>query len=319
MKIIEATYQIVTPMFIGDTDGNATSLRPPSIKCALRFWWRALNWKNVDSLKELHEKESRLFGSAATDDGGGQGTFLLQVNQQPKITPNDSWPTRHDIGSSYLGFGLTEMGQQHRTAITEINNKFTISLAFKPKNTNLNDDIESLKETLEIFGLFGGLDSRVRNGFGSVSLVFLKLNDTENKYDYLNLNEYKNKIHNLLSNYQTIDFPPYTAFSQHACFEIIQSSETDDAKNSHEKAGNRYKKERSKIDLDDRIPLGLPLKGIGNQKDRRSSPLIFHVHPLKDGKFVTGVLYLPAEFHPDYPQHNLTNFYQPATQLLNKI
>ena len=46
MNTLEATYRIVTPMFIGDAEQKATSLRPPSIKGALRFWWRALNWKS---------------------------------------------------------------------------------------------------------------------------------------------------------------------------------------------------------------------------------------------------------------------------------
>jgi hypothetical protein len=45
MKTLQATYRIVTPMFIGDAEQKATDLRPPSIKGALRFWWRALNWK----------------------------------------------------------------------------------------------------------------------------------------------------------------------------------------------------------------------------------------------------------------------------------
>ncbi len=62
-----------------------------------------------------------------------------------------------------------------------------------------------------------------------------------------------------------------------------------------------------------------------NENLRRSSPLIFHVHPLKNKKFVTGVLYLPAQFHPEhpkpYPQSDtkLTEFYQPATQLMDSL
>lgn len=40
---ITATFEIVTPMFLGDADQKATSIRPTAIKGALRFWWRALN------------------------------------------------------------------------------------------------------------------------------------------------------------------------------------------------------------------------------------------------------------------------------------
>lgn len=41
---ITATYRIVTPMFVGDANQQATEISPQSVKGALRFWWRALNW-----------------------------------------------------------------------------------------------------------------------------------------------------------------------------------------------------------------------------------------------------------------------------------
>ncbi len=345
MKTLTATYRIITPMFIGDAEQKATDLRPPSIKGALRFWWRALNWKNVDSLKDLHKEESRLFGSAATDnDGGGQGCFLLQVSQQPKINPDDTWPKNANSGSGYLGFGLMESGkkeegnfQEHREAINEIRNEFVIYLIFKPKTSN--SDIEAIKETLEIWGLFGGLGSRVRNGFGSVSLLSSKLNDTEEKYHY-SLDEYCTKINGLLTSYNDVQtYPPYTAFSQYSRFEVIKSSETEKARESHNLAGDWYKEKRLGLKWEKRISLGLPLNvddsvnastSLGkflkkNENIRRSSPLIFHVQQLKNKNFVTGILYLPAQFHPEYPKpypHSdieLTNFYQPAIQLMDSL
>ncbi len=45
MEKLEATFRIVTPMFIGGADQTPSDgIRPPSVKGALRFWWRALNW-----------------------------------------------------------------------------------------------------------------------------------------------------------------------------------------------------------------------------------------------------------------------------------
>jgi CRISPR-associated protein Cmr1 len=361
-------------MFIGDAEQKATDLRPPSIKGALRFWWRALNWKKflasnelnnelniVEALQDLHKEESRLFGSAAKDlhkeesrlfgsaatnnDGGGQGCFLLQVSKQPKINPDDTWPKNANSGSGYLGFGLMESGkeeegnfQAHRAAINEIRNEFVISLIFKPKTSN--SDIEAIKETLEIWGLFGGLGSRVRNGFGSVSLLSSKLNDTEEKYHY-SLDEYCTKINGLLTSYNDIKtYPPYTAFSQYSRFKVIKSSETEKARESHNLAGDWYKEKRLGLKWEKRISLGLPLNvddsvnastSLGrflteNENIRRSSPLIFHVQQLKNKKFVTGILYLPAQFHPKYPEEpkpyphiELTNFYQPAIQLMDSL
>ncbi|WP_143108945.1 type III-B CRISPR module RAMP protein Cmr1, partial [Bathymodiolus thermophilus thioautotrophic gill symbiont] len=45
MKTIVATYRIITPMFISGAKVTEAELRIPSIKGAIRFWWRALNWQ----------------------------------------------------------------------------------------------------------------------------------------------------------------------------------------------------------------------------------------------------------------------------------
>ncbi len=57
MKTIEASFEIVTPMFISGAD-DVADLRPPSIKGALRFWWRALHWGQC--LQEAGNKEEAL-------------------------------------------------------------------------------------------------------------------------------------------------------------------------------------------------------------------------------------------------------------------
>lgn len=97
-EVIEATYRIVTPMFIGDANQQATGITAASIKGALRFWWRALNWgrvreeceNDVEALKTLHEEEAELFGSSAYDNkqrrkegkqSVGQSKVLLHVKQ----------------------------------------------------------------------------------------------------------------------------------------------------------------------------------------------------------------------------------------------
>ena len=43
MESQEFEVEIVTPLFLGGADPNKAELRAPSIKGALRFWWRALN------------------------------------------------------------------------------------------------------------------------------------------------------------------------------------------------------------------------------------------------------------------------------------
>ncbi len=48
-------------MFLAGADGTTPELRAPSIKGALRFWWRAMNGHL--SLEELRKQESDLFGN----------------------------------------------------------------------------------------------------------------------------------------------------------------------------------------------------------------------------------------------------------------
>lgn len=86
MQILEAEYEIVTPMFIGGAaQHEQPELRPPSIKGALRFWWRALYWAecvqqnpgNRDAaLNCLHQQETE-FGAAAKEECYGQGKVAL--------------------------------------------------------------------------------------------------------------------------------------------------------------------------------------------------------------------------------------------------
>jgi CRISPR-associated protein Cmr1 len=297
MNKIDKNYRIVTPMFIGDAKQELTNLRPPSIKGALRFWWRALNWGKffkgdiAQALRELHKQEGKLFGQAAREEKGkqigGQGCFLLQLSEQPKLNDQNKekdWP-QNNTASGYLGYGLMKDNTQaHREGFKE-NTKFSLSLIFKPNTSTEN--INSIKETLEVFGLLGNLGARSRRGFGSIS-------DSSN---LLTEEEYNKKIKTLLSNYQHItDEPPYTAFSNNANFKIISSEST--ARNAHQQAGKLYKEYRYQFQRKERIGFGLPLQM--ETEKRRSSPLFFHIHPLKNNKFIAIVLYLPAVFHPKY-------------------
>ncbi|HLV12164.1 MAG TPA: RAMP superfamily CRISPR-associated protein, partial [Trueperaceae bacterium] len=45
-------------------------IRAPSVRGHLRCWWRALYAAQYTSADALHQRESALWGRAATDDGG---------------------------------------------------------------------------------------------------------------------------------------------------------------------------------------------------------------------------------------------------------
>ncbi|QEP41825.1 type III-B CRISPR module RAMP protein Cmr1 [Ectothiorhodospiraceae bacterium BW-2] len=184
MDCVEAKFSIVTPMFIGDGDSHTSSpqLRPPSIKGALRFWWRALRWYSLieyfgdDSeaaLKELHSQEATLFGSAAdpNDARKGQSKVYLKLSEQSKTGGTISdWPQNNDGGSGYIGYGLDRTQESsHRYAIKQ--GEFTLQLILK--NSVDEEQLQQLKDALKLWGMVGGLGSRSRRGFGSVAIQML--------------------------------------------------------------------------------------------------------------------------------------------------
>lgn len=311
-ELLNATFQIVTPMFIGGADQlPSDGIRPLSIKGALRFWWRALNWGRFrtetscdeSALALLHDKEARLFGIAANGADTGQGQFMLRVSRQPRLNLETQWP-QNNTGSGYLGFGLMENNQDsHRQAIRE-GTDFDLELRFKPKS-NAND-IAALEDVLQVWSLFGGLGSRARRGFGSITLQ--QLNGQKMLLDQIG---FETAVRKRLTEIKSVvEFPPYTAFSKHARFIILAIE--NDARRVHSQAGLRYKSHRgqeSTLRGRDKIPFGLPLQGI-DQESRRASPLFFHVHALNNNQYAASVLYLPAHFHhdPRYQTNDLENF-----------
>src|SRR5262245_51634695 len=80
---ITATFEIVTPMFMGGADPKRScELRVPSIKGALRFRWRALAWSRFEGqLKDIHKEEARLFGSATV----GRSSFSVALRPSPSV------------------------------------------------------------------------------------------------------------------------------------------------------------------------------------------------------------------------------------------
>ena len=304
-ETLEATFRIVTPMFIGGADQSPSDgIRPPSVKGALRFWWRALNWGRLKSgaddasaLQALHDEEVRLFGGSA--EQGGQGRFLLRTTHKLKTQIVTDWP-RNNTGAGYMAFGILESGsvakgnyQPHRTGLGE-GDDFNLCLDFQSSTDP--SDIKQIRHALEAWSLFGGLGSRVRRGMGSVTLMTM-----DGMEQLLTQDEYEKRAAEFLGEFSVVAIPPYTAFSSDAHFRLLESG--NKARQVLDHAGQAYKKFRgqeSSLRGAVKVPFGLPLQGVDTE-NRRASPLFFHVHALKDSQFVASVLYLPAQpFHPKY-------------------
>lgn len=190
---VKLHYKITTPMFLGGenqkTDGG--QFRNASYKGALRFWWRALNWgaafkdaggqqkpsapQNPSAhpeaalkdaaLKLLHEREGKLFGLANGDDNSKQSCVQIHSKIQG-ATVKQAGNTLTAVGY-LLGQGLFRFPEAILRPYLE-GGTLTISLCFKPNTAEV--DIQSVQQASIALGLFGGLGSRSRKGFGSLAL-----------------------------------------------------------------------------------------------------------------------------------------------------
>lgn len=244
-EMLTATYRIVTPMFIGDAHQEATEITAASVKGALRFWWRALNWgrfrnqpgaSDESALKALHTAEAELFGTAGdeSDASGkrnktGQAKFLIRV---ASTNLNTGYPPRPSCGTQYLaGQGLFNRDYQ-RSAVLPQNHRgepvtFEVRLALKPGVHEASK--EQLRDALLALGILGGLGSRSRHGLGSIAIEAMNGRQVPQNADDIRdlLNGWQGNIHP--------DYPPFTAFSGKSCVQL--SVKADSAAAALEKVG----------------------------------------------------------------------------------
>ncbi len=142
--------QSITPMFLGGADGEP-DLRPPSIKGAMRYWWRAM-YGHL-SIEKLKEKESKIFGNTEQ-----RSKVVLRCKTSEQLREKQF---SKDVGTgiAYLFYSM-DMGANKRYYFDNIS--FEVILKSK--------DTMQLKEAAYAFWLLanlGGIGSRSRRGGGS--------------------------------------------------------------------------------------------------------------------------------------------------------
>ena len=340
MNEIRATLRIVTPMFLGGANPHELSdtIRPPSIKGALRFWWRALAWSRIrphsandaDALKEVHQQEAALFGLAAAGATGGQSRFSLRVSAPTFQTTAGGQvhePFSRHPGARYLGYGLMGAKKLIRPCI-EPGQEFHVILRTR-------DPIDStLRNALIAWGLLGGLGSRARHGIGSVALESISQDGEKLWAEPKNKEEYRDVIKDLKGSIPAVGgLPPYTAFSDmHRIDVLFASSDPVAALDNYGRAQMHYRswgRNEKVLGLTSehnfpndhhwskgrftpnfhpqRVVFGLPHnygREPGKQVSaehfhRRATPLMFHVHWISSREFIGVSILLPAKFLPD--------------------
>jgi CRISPR-associated protein Cmr1 len=167
--------ELVTPLLGGAavprTLDDVDVVRVPSIRGQLRFWWRALHAQEFASSRALWEAESALFGRAA-DEAGGRSPVELRVKDVAasdtdyddiRLYPKDGKPATP--GAYALFPARAEAGGTPVAPRREPGTRFTLELR-APAPV-----LETLRNVVRAWILFGGYGSRTRRGLGSLGVV----------------------------------------------------------------------------------------------------------------------------------------------------
>jgi CRISPR-associated protein Cmr1 len=146
MQPIIFTCETITPMFLNGANGDNPELRAPSIKGAMRFWWRAINGHL--SLQELKDKEGKIFGNTE-----GKSCFSIQVHQIPLSIIQEK-PVSH---KNYTK--------------PAVNSRFRFNIQFRLFQVKEDFNCQQLENLYILTTALGGLGGRSRRGFGSISII----------------------------------------------------------------------------------------------------------------------------------------------------
>jgi CRISPR-associated protein Cmr1 len=149
--------KLITPMLMHGEDTQVAELRPPSIKGAMRFWWRAIHGNLT--LDELKKQESLLFGGA-NENSAVKSSFRIKIGKGLSNSKSiNSLPHKRVITQGY-----------------EENQKFEIEFLS-------NKELTKVEKIFELTAILGGFGLRSRRGFGCVSMI--KDNSTPITEEYI--------------------------------------------------------------------------------------------------------------------------------------
>lgn len=324
MNSITFKCEVVTPMFLAGADGREPELRAPSIKGAMRFWWRAMHGDT--GVKALREREAEIFG------GGGDNARRSQI--AIKITENkvrqqkcSEFTNDNNTGIRYLFFAPLFLTNRDGYR-PDKDRTFKISFA------SINEF--ALQEAIKAFAFlvfFGGIGSRTRRGAGVIAVKEFAGNAIDSLDDILKVFNTKEvgDVDSLKAHLEATlkSFMNNSAAANGKYSSVIGSSvyllePKDDWKNALEVIGRVYKTERNRLKSQvEKTPnFGFPIQhrktstkpkltmgcGVPYKKDqkwkirdfsdRRSSPLIITLIKTQNDKFFPVALNLTGELLP---------------------
>jgi len=186
MKKLTFKCETITPLILGEAKKEMVELRPPAIKAAMRFWWRAKHAYLEPG--EMKKQESEIFGGGGNEAKSAKFDIVISEPSKNSIdynyTPNESPRLIENIflgittGSQYLMYTLLYLKKKGKYFPSTT--QFDVSFYFDNDNTDINQILASF--WLLVF--FGNIGERSRRGLGSFKVT----NIVDNNHIIGNLN-----------------------------------------------------------------------------------------------------------------------------------
>ncbi len=253
MKSITFHCEVITPMFLAGADGQTPELRPPSIKGAMRFWWRAMNGDLVTKINgkwdysKLKEEEAKLFGGSYKEEGkevSKRSNLNITISKKKKIkTAQISLTPHHRV--EYCSANKQNCFNFNKNTKTCVKAKkqtgvfweFDLLLFFNEFAIKEQDLIKLVK----VMFLLGGLGKRSRRGFGSIVLK-------HDKWEWFNNIDEVEKFISAINTNNNVNYPvikdvrigkkPYSNYED-LLIKIGEQTHSNSFKPNNEKI-NRY-------------------------------------------------------------------------------
>lgn len=339
MKNINVQYEISSPLFMGGADPKKEAeFRISGLNGVLRFWYRALAWCRYNGkIRKIKHEEIDLFGGMTSDGVTAKRAFNYKTTSKNLTSRENPQFNNKDI--EYLGYGAVDSGDEKGMKCIEKWATINITLNFWRRVKDENYLL--LCEALKCLGLLGGIGSRSRNGFGSLTL--LSLSNGENIWSPpTNRQELQSEIEKIRPDSCPEKYPDFTAFGPDFRFSI--GNESAKPYKVLESAGKKLKDYRKAFNINDagevrkalrggpsscpkRAIFGLPhnyffkedsLKAqvTGEEHDRRASPLFIHVHKLNTNSYVAVWSIFPSVFLPGNSKILIQDQDKPSNKLV---
>lgn len=179
MSWTEIGFTVDTPMFLRGANQAHAELRVPSLRGALRFWFRALaGLAFADNLERVKAAEGRVFGSAGDGASGSSSSVLLRkvgrlAKPKEGATTQPTW-LRLPVGDREMngvGYLLGPALYEYPDALEQpcfIPPGTTGAFAVRFRPGSAPGDRQTVGICFAALSLYGGLGARTRRGFGAI-------------------------------------------------------------------------------------------------------------------------------------------------------